>query len=432
MCLRLSARRRRVVLYLATVFLLSLTSLSALYATQSHAASSSAALGGPAGGAGRPASTPALDVGPVTPAFCQGVYRGDTTGGENRIDTYPCRPDWPETGPEHFYQLQTSATMPLTLTLSQAPLPGQSLDLDVFLFVNSDFGQCYGADSSLSIPSLPPGNHLIVVDGYGGSAGAYTLQVTCDQQPFATPTPTDTPPPTPTPTATVSPTRTPTPTITPTHVPLVSYGYLPSQLRGYPKPTPQPVTLVLQPTDGGYSGLVDSYLNAWEISTNYANVDRLMLRQPDVMSPILRFELAGLPGNAHVVEATLNLWALTQSNDNPAVVDLYQLNRDWTPSQVTWQQAAQGKPWGQPGANAVPSDRYGSPISQRVVGDVSAWQSWDVTSLVRSWLFDSTTNHGLLLKAQAEAKVQYAFASAEYNNPASRPKLTIRYWTPAP
>ncbi len=442
MCNRLPIRLRRLFFYVIAALLLGITGLSAGLAssasngpaTQSYAATRSVALGGSIGWSesGGLALTPALDVGPATPAFCQGVYRGDTTGGDRKIDSYPypCRPDWPETGPEHFYRLQTTASQPLTLTLSHAPLPG--VDLDLFLFVNGDFEQCHGADASLNIQSLPPGDHLIAVDGFNDSEGPYTLQVSCDQPPFATPTPTDTPPASATPTPTVRPTSTPTPTTTPTRVPLAYYGFFPSELRGHPQPTPQPETLTLQPSDDGYKGLADSYLNAWEISANYANVDRLLLRQPDVMFPILRFELVGLPANAHIVEATLSLWALSQSNDNVAVVDLYQLNRAWTPSQVTWQQAVQGTPWGKPGAGAVPSDRYGLPHSQQAVGEIGVWQTWDMAPLVQSWLFDPAANHGILLKAQSEARVQYAFASAEYNNPGARPKLTIRFWTPSP
>lgn len=432
MCNRLPIRLRRVLLYVTAALLLGITGLSARLATQSYAATSGAALGSSSirSESGEVALTPALDIGPATPAFCQGVYRGDTTGGSRKIDSYPCRSDWPETGPEQIYSLQTTVSQPLTLTLSYPPLAG--LDLDLFLFVDGNFEQCYGADASLDIEALPPGDHLIVVDGFNGSEGPYTLQVGCQQPPFATPTPTDTPLPTATPTPTLQPTSTQTPTITPTHVPLAQYSYFPSQLLGHPRPTPQPETLTLQPNDDGYQGLSDSYINAWEISANYANVDRLLLRQPDVMLPILRFELVGLPANAHIVEATLSLWTLSQTNDNIADADLYQLNRAWTPSEVTWQQAAQGVPWGKPGADAVPSDRHGLPHSQKAVGEVGAWQTWDVTPLVRSWLFDPATNRGILLKAQSEAKVQYTFASAEYNNPSSRPKLSIRFWTPAP
>jgi len=438
MCNRLPVRLRRLLPSVIAALLLGLTGLSAGPvgsngpAAQSYAATRGVALGASLGRSesGGLALTPALDVGPATPAFCQGVYRGDTSGGDRKIDSYPCRPDWPETGPEHFYRLHTTASQPLTLTLSHAPLPG--VDLDLFLFVNNNFEQCYSGDSSLNIESLPAGDHLIVVDGFNDSEGPYTLQVSCDQPPFATPTPTDTPPATATPTPTVRPTPTPTPTITATRVPLAQYSFFPSELRGHPQPTPQPETLTLQPSDDGYKGLADSYLSAWEISTNYANVDRLLLRQPDVKSPILRFELVGLPANAHIVEATLSLWAFHQTNDNVAVVDLYQLNRAWTPSQVTWQQAAQGTPWGKPGADAVPSDRNGLPHSQQAVGDVGIWQTWDVTSLVQSWLFDPATNRGILLKAQSVGNVEYAFASAEYNNPGARPKLTIRFWTPSP
>ena len=349
------------------------------------------------------------------------------TDGSRQIDVYACKPAWPETGPEQLYRLHTSASQPITLTLSYPATPG--LDLDVFLLAHSDPEQCYGADASLSVSDLPPGDHLIVIDGYNGSAGDYALSVDCDEPPFATATPTYTPVPTATPTPTVSPTPTPTPGPTPTRPHLTYYAYLPTQGRTFPPPTPEPTTIVFQPGADGYEGVADSYLDAWANTANYANVDRMFLRQPDIMAPIIRFALTSLPSNAVVVEAKLSLWAISQSNDNPATVGLYQLNRSWNANEVTWQQATTEQTWNQPGANGVPSDRSDHPYDVQEVSQTAQWYEWDLTALVSSWLFDPASNDGLVLKAFAEPRVLYAFASADYNNPEARPKLTIRYWT---
>ncbi|NOX63547.1 MAG: DNRLRE domain-containing protein [Chloroflexi bacterium] len=363
-----------------------------------------------------------------TPAYCRGVYRGDTSVGTNNIEQYACRPDWPETGPEAYYKLRTTFTQPISITLSHPA----GIDLDLFLLVDGDPAQCYAADAALAIPNLSSGEHTIVVDGFAGDAGEYLLEIECQEPPFATPTPTAPAPPTATPTPTPPPTATPRPTITPTRPHLTYQLYLPSQPRGYPPPTPEPTLLVLQPGVDNYAGVANAYLNRWENSTNYAKVDRLALRQPDIMAPILRFDLSRIPANAHIVDARLGLWTLAQSNENPATVGLYKVNRPWNVNEVTWDEAAQGDPWASPGANAVPADREGQPVSVQIVDATRKWYEWDVTLLVQNWLRQPEANNGVVLKAFAEPRVLYHFASAGYHNPLARPKLTIRYWTPTP
>ncbi len=365
---------------------------------------------------------------PIPRVYCGGVYRGDTSTGTAQIDRYACRPDWPETGPEHFYRLSIPTTQSLTLVLSHPP----GLDLDVFLLEHEQLDRCHAADATLALAALAPGPHRIVVDGFADSQGPYTLAVLCEGPPLATPTPTDTPLPTATPTPTLVLTATPTPTRTPTR-PRLSYdAFFPAQRRRYPPPTPLPTTLILQPGRQGYDGLADSYLSAWAITENYANVDRLALRQSDIMAPVLRFRLDGLPADARIVEARLSLWALARSNDNPATAGLYPLHRPWQVDEVTWQQAANGVPWAQPGANGVPVDRGGVPLAVQTVTETGRWYEWDLTPLVQAWVADPTTNHGMILKALAIPRVLYTFAAAEYHNPAARPRLLIRYWTPTP
>lgn len=360
------------------------------------------------------------------PAFCGGVYRGDTAAGLRQIDAYPCRPDWPETGPEISFRLSTTATQPLTLTLSH--LPG--IDLDLFLLPNGDMAHCLAADATLNIDDLPAGEHTIIIDGFGGSQGFFSLVLECSQPPLATPTATEAPASTSTPTPTLVPTATPTATPTPRRPPFSYQSHLPRQTHAYPPPTPLPQTIILQPGRDGYNGLADSYLSAWAPTTNYAGADRLALRQPDIMAPVLRFRLDHIPANAHVVAARLSMWALTSSNDNPAAAEAFALHREWNPAEVTWQEAESGTPWQQPGANGIPQDRSGASQDQQQVEQIGRWYGWDVTALAQAWLLDPAANHGIVLKALAEPKVVYTFASADYHNQEARPQLSITFWTP--
>jgi hypothetical protein len=187
---------------------------------------------------------------------------------------------------------------------------------------------------------------------------------------------------------------------------------------------------VLQSGANGYDGVADTHINSWDSEVNYANVDRLWLRQADIMAPLIRFDLSDLPADAHIVEAELSLWTTGQSNDNPATVGLYFLNRPWQVEQATWLQATSTQPWSVPGANATPDDRNAAPHSTTEVTETSHWYDWNVTAPVQDWVQNPAGNNGITLKAFAVPKVQYYFASSEYNNPTDRPKLTIRYWTP--
>jgi len=383
-------------------------------------------------GAGRVTLTsPNIEL-TATPAFCQGVYYGDTGTGVNQIETYGCKPDWPETGPEHYYELNITQSQPITLTLSH----GSDIDLDLFLLEEGDPDRCYPANASLVLPALAPGNYTISIDGYAGSQGPYALNIDCSEQPLATSTPTATPPATATPTPTTSPTATPTPTVTPTRTHLTYYSYLPSLQQRYPPPTPQPTTVVLQQGVEGYNGVVDTHINSWDSQANYANVDRLWLRQADSlenrMSPLIHFDLSDLPADAHIVEASLNLRTLTRSNGNTATAGVYLLNRSWLAEQATWLRATESQLWSVPGANASPDDRSSFPYDTVEVNELQQWYEWNITAMVQDWLQNPESNNGIILNAFAVPKVQYNFASSEYNNPQARPKLKIRYWTPPP
>lgn len=361
---------------------------------------------------------------PATPAFCNGIYRGDTSDGVRLLSYYGCRPDWPETGPEHFYSLHLTSSQPVTLTLSHPVEPG--LDLDLFLLTGSGATSCVYADATLHATDLAAGDYTIVVDGFNASSGPYQLQVDCTEAPFATSTPTTTALPTFTPTVTLSPSPTTVPTVTPTRSALTYFSYLPSQQEHFPPPTPQPTTIVLQ------ESVIDTYISAWENNTAYDMVDRLALRQPDVMAPLLSFSLSRLPANAYIVEARLGLWALNRSNSNPATVGAFRINRPWQARQTTWLHVSPDQSWAIPGANGTPTDRESSPRSTQIVQTAPAWHEWNITALVQEWLRDPKNNFGIILKANAEPRVLYQFASAEYGNPEARPKLTIRFWTPTP
>ncbi len=194
-------------------------------------------------------------------AVCGNTYTGDTTNFPDNFEDYSCG-GWLESGPEVIYSIDISEDY----TSLQATISDNISDLDVYILNSCDPSTClsYG-DYSATLtgsPTIAWGTYWIIVDGYDGAAGSYTLSITCTQPPTPTftptptatatpiwtPAPTHTPPPptnTPSPTPTVTPvppTITPPPTNTPSPTPTITP--IP------PTITPPPTSTVPQsPTD---------------------------------------------------------------------------------------------------------------------------------------------------------------------------------------
>lgn len=140
----------------------------------------------------------AVDLGCIT----YEVVSGDTTGKPDTDDYYYCVP-WSETGGEDIYIIHTDITCDIIAVLSML-----TVDLDVFILSDCDPSTCL-AFGSVSAPAIsaPPGTYYIVVEGFEGAEGSYTLSIRSCCGATYTPTHTSTP----IPTATYTPTHTSSP-----------------------------------------------------------------------------------------------------------------------------------------------------------------------------------------------------------------------------
>ncbi len=99
------------------------------------------------------------------------AYSGTTVGGGRNVMDYGCS-SWNESGPEKVHRITFAGPMTLTVTLSNLG----ANDLDVFLLTSCDDATCVaGGDDSLSYAIPAAGSYFIVVDGYEGAQGSYTL-----------------------------------------------------------------------------------------------------------------------------------------------------------------------------------------------------------------------------------------------------------------
>ncbi|MDY6954406.1 MAG: C1 family peptidase, partial [Thermodesulfobacteriota bacterium] len=111
----------------------------------------------------------AIDLTPYDP------YNGTTVGGTSSVDTYFCGYDL--TGPEKVHRITTTAAGDIAATLSN-----HADNLDVLILSACDPDTCYdrayGTGSiTVTYPNAPAGTYFIVVDGYNGASGSYTLTV---------------------------------------------------------------------------------------------------------------------------------------------------------------------------------------------------------------------------------------------------------------
>ncbi len=174
----------------------------------------------------------------------------------------------------------------------------------------------------------------------------------------------------------------------------------------------------------------DTYLDAWsEYSKPYLE-RQLRLRKDDVYSPLIRFDLAGLPARSRILSATIRLYVTAARNDPPTNlrVEAYKVNRAWVVSEASYQQPRNGGEWTRKGCNGIPTDREGQASGSSEVPGTDVWCSFDVTALVQQWLDSALSNNGVILKCEDYTSTgHYEFASAEHVNAALWPELLVVY-----
>jgi len=266
--------------------------------------------------------------------------------------------------------------------------------------------------------SVPEHNHGVVIKAEGAVAVEYTFYSADSPQPALRPQleiEWRVIPPSPTPTRTTAvPTATPTFTATPTRTPS-------------PTATRPTVRLVLQQGVSDYDRTTDTRLDAWNQTAVFGREQSVNIRQTNIRVALIRFGLEALPADAKVTEAILSLWATERTNASNLTVRAYLLRRPWNDKAATWLEADTGLAWALPGANGADVDRAAAPLAALTVTGTGQWVSLDVTDAVRRWAANPQSNHGLLLRGEGPANVDYRFAASEHWDRTLRPKLTIVY-----
>jgi hypothetical protein len=111
---------------------------------------------------------------------CGDVINNTTVGAVNVMGTYNCTPSWNESGPEDVYSITIpgGGSWQVTTTIS-----GMTQDLDIFILgpaaCNSNLCVAYGNSDATLSDAMGGATYYVVVDGYGGAASEYDLNVSC-------------------------------------------------------------------------------------------------------------------------------------------------------------------------------------------------------------------------------------------------------------
>ncbi|MGW1007654.1 golvesin C-terminal-like domain-containing protein [Streptomyces sp. NPDC002520] len=142
---------------------------------------------------------------------------------------------------------------------------------------------------------------------------------------------------------------------------------------------------------------------------------------------VMKFPTTAIPTTATVLESRLFTWgAETTTKTNGAIYELHGLNKDFTETQATWNNAGTTTAWTAAGGD------YSGTVSDTVatVSDVGRhW--WDATSLTQGWTRTPTSNHGALIKLKDETSTgpqeQTMFLASEAADPQIGPLLRVIY-----
>jgi len=160
----------------------------------------------------------------------------------------------------------------------------------------------------------------------------------------------------------------------------------------------------------------DTYVSGGNQTANYGTDPSLVLYTTSAGDlPLVQFDLSGIAASTAISSAQL---ALTATNvAELTTISLYGVTAPWLENEATWQAPRTGVAW--IGGNG-PTYEMSSFASFSVA---SGANSVDVTSRVRIWIQNPSSNAGFVLETGNTG--MWSFASNDDPTPANRPSLVI-------
>jgi PKD repeat protein len=186
--------------------------------------------------------------------------------------------------------------------------------------------------------------------------------------------------------------------------------------------------------DPAYNGTSDAYIREYSADTAHGLETTLQVDGSEPsgsatdMSILLGWDIGSIPTDATVQSADFQLEVTNASNGS---YSCHGLLTSWIQSEVTWNQAADGKPWTTPGAFST-SERGSQSVctvSAASTGSLTVSLNADGLSLVQGWINNPSSNHGIII-ASATTSDGADFHSSESSTAIARPKLNVVYSVP--
>ena len=171
-------------------------------------------------------------------------------------------------------------------------------------------------------------------------------------------------------------------------------------------PTPVPVYLTAD---------ADAHTDSIAPGANYAH--SLLLystrtKAPRVRRTYLHFDLSGVPPNAEILHAEVQLYLVQWIGSGPFLVEAREVGRAWDEHKITWND--QPTPGALLDAPAIPA--------------AAGYTSWEITAEAQDWLRNPHANYGLVIAPQDTTTHDLMFHSREQD--LYRPRLMLQYRIP--
>ena len=177
-----------------------------------------------------------------------------------------------------------------------------------------------------------------------------------------------------------------------------------------------------------YNGASDAEIQSSDPDENNADSRRVRFDGDDeddggeAASSLFRWSSISIPTDSRIIGASISLNVSNPGDD----YEIKPVHRAWVEEEVTWNQAADGDPWQQPGAQGD------GDVGSRLGVIKTSGREFVTTPLnstgvevAREWLVDPESNHGVIIANPGESTDSVFVDSSETRTSELRPKLTI-------
>ncbi len=192
-------------------------------------------------------------------------------------------------------------------------------------------------------------------------------------------------------------------------------------------PALNPYEVTLQDGLNGYSGTSDATINAWVPNGNYGSAMDVYVRQPNVKSLLVQFDLSAITNLAQVSDAQLGIYV--PYSNRPVDVNAYEVYKAWSEMETTWNAASADSMWEAPGASGA-SDRASMPTDSMTAVGGGQWLWFDVSDLAQSWIANPDMNHGVILVGMGGVNGEMQAIASDFTVSFVRPQLRLNYMAP--